>query len=52
MKVWSEVAIDYSKGLTKSSDGQLIPNKIGAYVDSYEDAIEWQKNWEKRHHKV
>lgn len=39
MPVWSKVAIDYSKGLTKQPDGRLTPNKVGCMVMTVEEAI-------------
>ena len=44
-KTYSKVAIDYSKGMKKNPDGTLTPKRIGCYVDDYETALEWAKNW-------
>jgi len=36
--IWSDVAIDYSAGFTKSEEGTLKPNKIGTYVMTAEES--------------
>ena len=44
-KVLSPHAIDYSSGVTLAEDSTVIPNKLGAYVDDYQTALEWAKRW-------
>ena len=44
-KTYSKVAIDYSKGMQKNSDGTLTPNKVGCFVDNYKTAYEFAKAW-------
>lgn len=44
-KTYSIVAIDYEAGFTIQPDGTMKPNKIGCYVDSYEKAYKFAKDW-------
>jgi len=44
-KTYSIVAIDYEAGFTITKEGTMKPNKIGCYVDSYEKAYQFAKDW-------
>ena len=42
--IWSNEAIDYEAGFD-IVEGVLKPRKIGCYVMSYEEAVDFQKKW-------
>jgi hypothetical protein len=44
-KVWNPHAIDYSAGVDVGEDGQIIPKKVGCFVQSYEYAVEFARKW-------
>ena len=44
-KVFSPLAIDYSAGMTINENGEVIPNKIGCYVDDLKTARDYARKW-------
>lgn len=48
---FSQMAIDYSAGVKKGKDGQIIPNKLGTEVEDLKEAQERARNYKKQDNK-